>query len=83
MNGNGRMLKPELWDTDLPEPILNPKCISCKCYWKPDYDDIKSSGSYYKSCRRCRKPKMTAEEIRDKDRERARKRREKMKAEMK
>ncbi len=31
----------------------------------------------YKSCRWCRKPKMTAEEIREKDRERARKNREK------
>lgn len=61
--------------------VLNPKCVSCKCFWEPNKDDIKSSGAYYKSCRRCRKPKMTAEEIREKDRERARLRREKLKAE--
>ena len=62
------MLKPEIWDTNIPEPILNPKCVSCRCYWKPDNDDIKSSGSLYKSCRRCRKPKMTSDEIVEKQR---------------
>ena len=79
------MLRPEFRvrpATDPEEEKPNPKCVSCKCYWKPDYDDMKSSGVYYKSCRRCRKPKMTAEQIREKDRERARLRREKMKAEI-
>jgi hypothetical protein len=47
-------------ETDTP----NPKCVSCRCYWVPDNDDIKSSGCVYKSCRRCRKPKLTAEDIR-------------------
>ncbi len=37
--------------------IKNPKCVSCKCYWQPDYDDMKSSGSHYKSCGRCRNQK--------------------------
>jgi len=60
--------------------VLNPKCASCKCFWTPDNDDIKPSGSYYKSCRRCRKPKMTAEQIREKDRERAKRYRENKKA---
>ena len=50
----------------------NPKCVSCKCYWQPNNDDLKPSGLVYKSCRRCRKPKMTAEEIREKHNERAR-----------
>ena len=60
--------------------IKNPKCVSCKCYWQPDYDDTKSSGSYYKSCRRCRKPKKTAEQIRDKHREYAKQYRARKKA---
>lgn len=32
----------------------NPKCPRCKCYWKPDETDIKSSGLYYKTCKKCR-----------------------------
>lgn len=36
------------------EQIQNPKCSSCKCYWKPDETDIKPSGLYFKSCRKCR-----------------------------
>ncbi len=50
----------------------NPKCVSCKCYWQPNNDDLKSDGRVYKSCRRCRKPKLTAEEIRERQNERAR-----------
>lgn len=60
--------------------VLNPKCASCKCFWEPNNDDIKPSGSYYKSCRKCRKPKMTAEQIREKDKERAKRYRERQKA---
>jgi hypothetical protein len=36
------------------EQIPNLKCGSCKCYWKPDETDIKSSGLYFKTCRKCR-----------------------------
>jgi len=32
----------------------NPKCSNCKCYWIPDETDIKSSGLYFKTCKRCR-----------------------------
>lgn len=32
----------------------NPKCSNCKCYWKPDETDIKSSGLYCKTCKKCR-----------------------------
>jgi len=32
----------------------NPKCNRCKCYWKPDETDIKSSGLQYKTCKKCR-----------------------------
>jgi len=59
---------------------LNPKCVCCKCYWKPNNDDLKSSGSVYKSCRRCRKPKLTAEEITERQRIRQKLYREKVKA---
>jgi hypothetical protein len=33
----------------------NPKCSGCKCYWKPDETDIKTSGLYFKTCKKCRK----------------------------
>jgi len=36
--------------TDTP----NPKCTCCKCYWIPDETDIKTSGLYFKSCKKCR-----------------------------
>jgi hypothetical protein len=32
----------------------NPKCTTCKCYWKPDDTDIKTSGLYFKTCKKCR-----------------------------
>ena len=32
----------------------NPKCPRCKCYWKPDETDIKSSGLYFFTCKKCR-----------------------------
>ena len=32
----------------------NPKCTRCKCYWKPDETDIKSSGLVCKTCKKCR-----------------------------
>ena len=32
----------------------NPKCSTCKCYWKPDETDVKSSGLIYKCCKKCR-----------------------------
>ena len=35
------------------EPTPNPKCSNCKCYWKPDEMDIKSSGLFFKTCRKC------------------------------
>ena len=36
------------------EVVLNPKCVSCKTYWKPDVNDVKSSGATCKTCKRCR-----------------------------
>ncbi len=62
---------------DLHTEATNPKCVCCRSYWEPIKNDLKSSGYYYKSCRRCRKPKMTAEEIRAKQNDRARLYREK------
>jgi DNA-directed RNA polymerase subunit M/transcription elongation factor TFIIS len=32
----------------------NPKCPRCKCYWKPDETDIKTSGLLAKTCKKCR-----------------------------
>lgn len=32
----------------------NPKCSCCKCFWKPDETDVKSSGLVAKTCKRCR-----------------------------
>jgi hypothetical protein len=32
----------------------NPKCTTCKCYWKPDDTDIKTSGLFFKTCKKCR-----------------------------
>ncbi len=36
------------------ETVINPKCSKCRCYWKPDETDRKSSGLYFKTCQRCR-----------------------------
>ncbi len=36
------------------EQTPNPKCSGCKCYWKPDETDIKSSGLPFRTCRKCR-----------------------------
>ena len=36
------------------EQTKNPKCNSCKSYWKPDETDILPSGLYAKSCKKCR-----------------------------
>ena len=36
------------------EQTKNPKCNRCKCYWKPDETDIKSSGLVCKTCKKCR-----------------------------
>jgi len=36
------------------ETTPNPKCNRCKCYWKPDENDVKSSGLVCKTCKRCR-----------------------------
>lgn len=40
----------------------NPKCSTCKCYWKPDENDIKTSGLVYKICRKCRNYKLILKE---------------------
>lgn len=39
------------------EQTQNPKCSKCKCYWKPDETDIKPSGLYSKTCKKCREYK--------------------------
>jgi hypothetical protein len=36
------------------DTIINPKCTACKCYWKPDETDVKTSGLVYNTCKRCR-----------------------------
>ena len=36
------------------ENTPSPKCPRCKCYWKPDETDIKSSGLVCKCCKKCR-----------------------------
>lgn len=36
------------------ENTPNPKCTRCKCYWKPDDTDIKTSGLVCKTCKKCR-----------------------------
>jgi len=36
------------------ENTPNPKCTRCKCYWKLDETDIKSSGLVCKTCKKCR-----------------------------
>ena len=36
------------------ENTPNPKCTRCKCYWKPDETDIKTSGLVCKTCKKCR-----------------------------
>ena len=38
----------------------NPKCSKCKCYWKPDETDIKSSGLQCKTCKKCRERVTTS-----------------------
>ncbi len=35
----------------------NPKCAVCKCYWKPEETELKSSGLPYKTCSKCREYK--------------------------
>ena len=40
----------------------NPKCTRCKCYWKPDETDIKSSGLYCLTCKKCRGKKQDYKE---------------------
>jgi len=39
------------------EKTPNPKCTRCRCYWKPDKTDIKSSGLVCKCCKKCREYK--------------------------
>ena len=39
---------------NIQEEKLNPKCNTCKTYWKPDETDIKPSGACAKSCKKCR-----------------------------
>jgi hypothetical protein len=41
----------------------NPKCVSCRCYWKPDDTDIKTSGICCKTCRKCRKSQKNKRDI--------------------
>ena len=36
------------------EQTPNPKCGRCYNYWKPDENDIKTSGLLYKTCKKCR-----------------------------
>ena len=42
--------------------IPNPKCSKCYCYWEPNETDIKTSGLYYKTCKRCRVKRKETEE---------------------
>ena len=56
----------------------NPKCSCCKCFWKPDETDVKTSGLVYNTCKRCRelakqKNKKYKEENADKIKEQQKK----------
>jgi len=52
------------------EQTQNPKCSKCKCYWKPEETDIKPSGLYFKTCKKCRERNA---KYTDKNNERAKK----------
>lgn len=43
------------------EQTPNPKCPRCKCYWVPDETDIKSSGLYCKTCKKCRETRKNSD----------------------
>jgi hypothetical protein len=43
-----------MYKKSMEQSTPNPKCPRCKCYWKPDDTDIKSSGLYCKTCKKCR-----------------------------
>jgi hypothetical protein len=41
----------------------NPKCSKCKCYWKPDELDVKTSGLVFRTCNKCRNRNKISKEI--------------------
>ena len=45
--------------------VANPKCKSCKSYWKPCETDILTSGLVAKTCKRCRDYQKELRENRD------------------
>ena len=45
--------------------VTNPKCKSCKSYWKPCETDILRSGLVAKTCKRCREYQKELRENRD------------------
>ena len=45
--------------------VANPKCKSCKTYWKPCDTDILTSGLVAKSCKKCRNHQKELREKRD------------------
>lgn len=66
------------------ETTPNPKCPRCRCYWKPDETDIKSSGLVCKTCKRCReRSKKYSDNNKDKIKEQKKKYREENKDKIK
>ena len=66
------------------ETTPNPKCPRCRCYWKPDETDIKTSGLVCKTCKKCReRSKKYYEENPDKRKEQSKKYREENKDKLK
>jgi hypothetical protein len=51
-----------MYKKSMEQSTPNPKCPRCKCYWKPDETDIKSSGLYFKCCKKCRDNQRKAKE---------------------
>ena len=45
--------------------VRNPKCGTCKSYWKPDETDILTSGLLAKCCKKCRNRQKELRENRD------------------
>jgi len=66
------------------ENTPNPKCPRCRCYWKPDETDIKTSGLVCETCKKCReRSKKYYEENPDKRKEQSKKYREENKDKLK
>ena len=62
------------------EEIVVLKCYKCKELWEQfEIKDSKYDGSMWESCRNCRKPRLTIEEIKERKKEYSRRYRIKLK----